>query len=480
MRRARRFGRVARFPLARCRARGENGPRAFDRRARPHDTTFSAVPLATAEIPFVPSRRVAMADSPLPARRARLNVECLEDRTVPAFLTRPGGTINVNGVRQAAVGLSIAVGNLTGTQGDSFSPPGQIRNEVVTGTGPGTPARVNVFDSNGLNSAGQGLPIISFDPYPGFNFTGGINVAVGDVLGDAGMEIIVTPASNAPGFVTVYDVSGNLLSAFLATPAAYTGGLTVAVGNVLGGIAAGGFAGGTTSGQFKQEIIVGTATQFDFVGVFDAFGGMQRSFLAFGGARTGVNLAAATIDSTRVPGYVVGSGDPDTNAFDEIIVGANSVAPAVAIYSVDTPTNVLRQFFFAFDQNSGRGVTVAAGSTDGIRGAEIYTNLLGTSLLRVHNGETAFLRGELAVFPADYTGVLNIAVGQLDAAFFGFGGFYDPRDDDAFPAMMGDSGNPDFLNLDLAIVTGDGPAFQRPRFFRGSLFLNIAAPFNGP
>jgi len=55
MRRARRFARVARFPLARCGARGENGSRAFDRRARPHDTTFSAVPLATARTPFVPS-----------------------------------------------------------------------------------------------------------------------------------------------------------------------------------------------------------------------------------------------------------------------------------------------------------------------------------------------------------------------------------------------------------------------------------------
>jgi|GEM_PF-1450030 len=420
-----------------------------------------------------------MADSPSPARRARLNVECLEDRTVPAFLTRPGGTINVNGVRQAAVGLSIASGDLIA---DQFTLPGQVRNEYVTGTGPGTAARVNVFSSNGLNQAGQGLPVVSFDPYPGFNFTGGINVAVGDVLGDARLEIVVTPASNAPGFVTVYDASGNLLSVFLATPAAYTGGLTVAVGNVLGGIAAGGFAGGTTSGQFKQEIIVGTATQFDFVGVFDAFGGMQRSFLAFGGARTGVNLAAATIDSTRVPGYVVGSGDPDTNAFDEIIVGANSVAPAVAVYSVDTaPT--LRRFFFAFDQFAGRGVTVAAGSSDGLRGAEIYTNLLGTSRLRVHNGESVTLRGEITVFPPDYTGVLNIALGQF-GGFFGFGASYDPRDDDAFPPMMMGpmvDGNPAFLNLDLAIVTGDGPAFQAPRFYRGSPgFFNIPAPFNGP
>lgn len=417
-----------------------------------------------------------MADTPSPARRARLNVECLEDRTVPAFLTRPGGTITVNGARQAAVGLSIAAGNLIP---DQFTGMGQVRNEYVTGTGPGTAARVNIFDSNGLNQAGQGIPIVSFDPYPGFNFTGGINVAVGDVIGDRRLEIIVTPASNAPGLVTVYDASGTLLSAFFATPAGYNGGLTVAVGNVLGGIAAGGFAGGTTSGQFKQEIIVGTASQFDFVGVYDAGGGLQRSFLAFAGARTGVNVAAGTVDSTRVPGYIVGSGAPDTNAYDEIIVGANSVAPAVAIYSVDTGLT-LRRFFFAFDQNAGTGVTVAAGSSDNIRGAEIYTNLLGTSRLRVHNGETGQLRGEITVFPPDYTGVLNIVAGQF-GGFFGFGGSYDPRDDDAFPSMFGDSGNPAFLNLDIGIVTGDGPAFQAPRFYRGSPnFLNSPAPFNGP
>ena len=420
-----------------------------------------------------------MADSPSPARRARLNVECLEDRTVPAFLTRPGGTITVNGARQAAVGLSLAAGNLLP---DPFSPMGQVRNEYVTGTGPGTPARVNIFDSNGLNSAGQGIPIVSFDPYPGFNFTGGINVAVGDVLGDRQLEIVVTPASNAPGFVTVYDASGNLLSAFLATPAAYTGGLTVAVGNVLGGIAAGGVAGGTTSGNFKQEIVVGTATQFDFVGVYSGAGAQQRAFLAFAGARSGVNVAAGTVDSTRVPGYVVGSGLPDRNAFDEIIVGAASIAPAVAVYSVDQ-TVTLRRFFFAFDQFAGRGVTVAAGSTDGLRGAEIYTNLLGTSLLRVHNGETGQLRGEVTVFPPDYTGVLNVALGQF-GGFFGFGSSYDPRDDDAFPPMMMGpmvGGNPAFLNLDLAIVTGDGPAFQAPRFYRGTnTMFNTPAPFNGP
>lgn len=420
-----------------------------------------------------------MADSPSPARRARLNVEHLEDRTTPAFLARPTGTINVNNVVQPAVGLSIASGDLLA---DQFTPMGQVRNEYVTGTGPGTAPRVNIFDSDGLNSAGQGIPIFSFDPYPGLGFTGGINVAVGDVLGDARLEIVVTPASNAPGFVTVYDASGNLLSAFLATPGFYTGGLTVAVGNVLGGIAAGGFAGGTVSGQFKQEIIIGTATQFDFVGVYDAVGTLQRGFLAFAGARSGVNLAAATVDSTRVMGYAVGSGDPDFNAYDEIIVGANSIAPAVAVYSVDTPAINLRRFFFAFDQFAGRGVTVAAGSTDGLRGAEIYTNLLGTSRLRVSNGETGQMRGEITVFPPDYTGVLNIALGQF-GGFFGFGSSYDPSDDDSFmpPPMMVSDGNPAFLNLDLAIVTGDGPAFQAPRFYRGDFgFFNIPAPFNGP
>jgi hypothetical protein len=464
MRRARRFGRVARFPLARCRARRENGPRAFDRRARPHDTTFSAVPLATAEIPFVPSRRVAMADSPSPARRARLNVECLEDRTVPAFLTRPGGTINVNGVRQAAVGLSLAMGNVLP---DQFALFGFEQMEYVTGTGPGTAARVNVFGANGVNNDLQGVPLVSFDPYPGFNFTGGINVAVGDVLGDERLEIIVTPASNAPGFVTVYNAQGALQAAFLATPAAYTGGLSLAVGNVLGGIAAGGFPGGNTSRNFKQEIIVGTATQFDFVGVYDAAGGLQRGFLAFAGARTGVNLAAGSVDTTRVADYVVGSGEPDFNAFDEIIVGANSVAPAVAIYGVDTGVT-LRRFFFAFDPNAGRGVTVAAGSTDGLLGAELYTNLLGSSRVRVYNGDTGTLFGERQVFPPDFTGVLNMAVGYV------FPSFYDPTDDDDNPP----DGNFDFVNQDLLIVTGDGPAFQAPRQFRGGFFS--PALFNGP
>ncbi len=398
-----------------------------------------------------------------PARRARLNVECLEDRTVPAFLTRPGGTINVNGVQQPAPGLSLAMGDLLP---DGLGSLGLAQMEYVTGTGPGVPARVNVFGANGVNANGQGLPLVSFNPYPGIDFRGGINVAVGDVLGDRALEIVVTPASNAPGFVTVYNAQGVLLSAFLATPAFYTGGLSLAVGNVLGGIAAGGFPGGNTSGQFKQEIIVGTSRQFDFVSVHNAAGAVQRQFFAFGGAPSGVNVAAGSVDSTRDPGYVVGSGLEDTSSYDEILVGAASIAPAVGVFSAWEGAIITERLFFAFDPGSRTGVTLAAGGTDNSRGAELYVNLIGTSVVRVFNGETGLLFGQRQVYPAGFTGVLNMAIGYV------FPSTYDPSDDDDNPP----DGNSDFIIQDLLIVTGDGPAFQSPRQFIGGSF---PALFNG-
>lgn len=396
-------------------------------------------------------------------RSVRLSLESLEDRTTPTFLPRAGfPTINFQRTTVPAGGLSIAAGNL---RSDPSDPIGFVQNEYVTGTGPGTEGLVRVWKLNGTGTAG-GLPLLTIDPFPGF--TGGINVAVGDVLGDGGMEIIAAVAGSGPPHVKVFDANGQLLSSFYAFNPAFLGGVNIAVGNVLGGIGGGGFSGGTVSSAFKQEIIIGAAAgNAPHVVVTDGGGTIFRSFLAFDvGYLGGVTVAAGNIDPTRSAAYA--ATGIDTNAYDEIIIGAATNIPHVKAFDVFNPGFTERLSFLAY--GGVGGVTVAVGSTDNQRGGEIYVSQVvprtipGNPTVRVFNS-FAQLQLETTPFPSDYTHVLNMTVGF-------FRGPYISADDDTLTNSVF------FLTQDLAIVTGDGPFGQQPRLYFG--VSNSPAGANGP
>ncbi len=410
-------------------------------------------------------------------RTARLSLEALEDRTTPTFIARPGSQIiNVNGVNVPTGGLSIAAGNLVPELGGAS---GVAQNEYVTGTGPGVESRVRIWRLNGTNNAGQNYPLLSFDPFPGF--TGGINVAVGDVLGDAKLEIIAAVAGHGPPHVKVFDNTGRLLSSFYAFNPAFLGGVNIAVGNVLGGIGSGGFPGGTVSGNFKQEIIIGAAAgDTPHVVVANGNGVILRSFLAFDlGYRGGVTVASANIDSTPSPGFFdpnTGTGTfADLNAYDEIIVGAATNIPHVKVFDVQTGAITLRRSFFAFDPAQTGGVTVAAGNTNGFPGAQIFVSQItppGVHIdtkVRVFDGLAQF-QFQFTPFPRDYSHVLNMTVAYLKP------GAFNPSDDDDLSFFP--NHNPAFLTQDLAIVTGDGPFLQQPRVYYGAPAR--PAGLNGP
>lgn len=432
-----------------------------------------------------------------PRRGVRLSVESLEDRTVPTFLTPEisgplAGQITFNGVTQRSGGLSIAAGdvlpdnalNVVGTPGIPVVPLAE--NEYVLGTGPGVAATVGIFSPRGEL---RGM----FQPFGAFS--GGINVAVGDVLGDGANEIIVSVATRGLPVVAVYNPQGQLLSGFLAFSPLYTGGVNIAVGNVADGVGAGGYhtrftnfagiVGLQGSIDYKEEIIIGTATQSSRVLVTDGGGAVKRDFFALDPAYTGgVTVAAGTVDKSRDPNYQFILGVDDTNAYDEIVVGTAAVAPLVSIYSAWEGGITLEQRYFAFDPGIRQGINVAAGSSNGLRGAEIYASLIGTSLVRTFDGITQEVLGQTFVYPPQFSRVANLATGDFTAT-----GGYVPYDDFLYqllvqaaifppPPFFLEGGNPDFVNMDLAVVAGDGPFQQGPRFFTGA-FLS-PAPFNGP
>src|SRR4051812_8449669 len=92
-------------------------------------------------------------------RSVRLAVESLEDRTTPTFLPRPGTPLlGVNGAPVPTGGLSIAAGNLLPDPTAPPLPPGLVRNEYVTGTGPGVEGLVRVWQLNGTTTLNQQRP----------------------------------------------------------------------------------------------------------------------------------------------------------------------------------------------------------------------------------------------------------------------------------------------------------------------------------
>jgi hypothetical protein len=175
-----------------------------------------------------------------------------------------------------------------------------------------------------------------------------------------------------------------------------------------------------------------------------------RTFFPFGTSYFGgVSVAAANVDTFNIP-----LADPSDYA--DVIVGKASQEPRIAIFDVQQPTVTLRGTYLAFDTAlpaNRRGVNVAAGSTDGQRGAEIFVAIKGSSRVRVFSGATGLLLTEVFPFVAN-SRMTNLAVNQNDDDFFDIYGV-----------------------ADLIAVRADGPYQQVPLIYPGA--VNSPAGLNG-
>ncbi len=282
---------------------------------------------------------------------------------------------------------------------------------LAIGSQAGSPSVVRVFNPVTREH------LFDFNPYPA-GFTGGVQVATGDLTGDSIPDIIVAPGQGRYGLVKVYDGrNGAIVSSFHAFPADqpnyfdnYTGGVDVAVANV--------------TGDEAFEIIASTLRGNPDVRTFvpDSSGpDPYRVVWAFNplpGAQSGVSIATgdfnddgyADIISTPgpgwapqvavhsfgenlgvperlhyfngyVPGYLGGfnatTGDINADGVPEIILaGINTGSSAdpfsgqyrvfdganLPVDSLDpvTPIDIVQ----AFDRNPTRGVSVAALDAD--------------------------------------------------------------------------------------------------------------------
>lgn len=214
--------------------------------------------------------------------------------------------------------INVAVGDLEGNGVE----------EIVTGAGPGGGPHVRVFDINGFVQR-------QFFAYSS-SFRGGVNIAVADVLGDGGDEIITGPGPGEKPEVKIFDNNGNLVSSFLAYSEGFTGGVSVAAGDF--------------NHDGKAEIVTGAGPGGGpHVRIFDSQGNVISQFFAFNEIfRGGVNVTA---------------GDLHTDGQDEIIIApASKSLPTVKVF---TYRGFQIASILAFESDYFGGVNISTKDLDG-------------------------------------------------------------------------------------------------------------------
>ena len=290
---------------------------------------------------------------------------------------------------------------------------------IATGAGPGSPPLVRVFNADGSLR-------FSFDAYDS-GFTGGVNVAVGDVNGDGIPDIITGPGPGGGPLVKVFDGStGNLITSFFAYNPEFRGGVSVAAGDVNGDGKADIIVGAGPGGGPQVEVFNATK-----LGMVQANGQLApaavlQSFYAYNsGFRGGVNVAAGDVNGDGKADIITGPGPgmaPQVNVFngvtdgllisfsafptadtggvhvaadvngdgkDDIIVGAGpNIGPQVRVYSGANGSQI--EDFEAYDSLFQGGVSVAAADVNGDGVNDIITGAGpgGSPHVEVFDGKT--------------------------------------------------------------------------------------------
>jgi hypothetical protein len=239
-------------------------------------------------------------------------------------------------------GVTVATGDVTG---DGVE-------DLITGAGPGGGPHVRVFDGAALLSSGSAVqvpgPIGSFFAYAA-EFRGGVNVAAGDVNGDGRADVITGAGMGGGPHVIAYDaVTGARLASFFAYDPNFSGGVSVAAGDI--------------TGDGRAEIITGAgAGGGPHVKAFNVATGapiVVREFFAYDAAFRG--------------GVYVAAGDLNNDGLAEIITGAGaSGGPHVEVFN--GANQALISSFFAYDSRFTGGARVAVGDYDNDGVLEIVT-----------------------------------------------------------------------------------------------------------
>lgn len=219
---------------------------------------------------------------------------------------------------------------------------GDGRDEIVTAPQYGGGPQVRVFNGQGKSKGTTGF--YAYDEA----FTGGVNIAVGDVNGDGTAEIVTGNGEGGSSQVRVFSGSGQWKGLdFFPFPEDSRGGVSVAVGNVDGGA--------------ESEIIMAVQSN----------GEAWIKVYKYNIARTIVGEFKAIADDFR-GGVNVAAGDVDGDGMDEIIVAVHGKGgPQVKMY--EAYGKDINAGFFAYEGEFQSGVSLAVAQMTSDKRADIIT-----------------------------------------------------------------------------------------------------------
>ncbi len=270
--------------------------------------------------------------------------------------------------------------------------------QVIIGAGPGGSPEVHLIEPGGTRT----VPI--FDP----TFLGGASVTLGDVNGDGTVDIIAGAGPGGGPQVRVF--SGTDLSElanFYAFDPSFSGGVRVASGDVNGDGRSDIIVGADAGGGPHVRVFSGVDLS------------ELASFYAFDPAFTGgVSVAAGDVDGDGLADIVIGAGaggGPHVRVFSGADLHAFEVCRLRRVPKIVCRLRELASFY-AYGPEFTGGVSVAAGDFNGDGWSDIVTGAGpgGGPHVRVFSGLDL---GELAGFygydPA-FRGGVNVAAGDID------------------------------------------------------------------